>query len=313
MFVQSAKFKDAHAKQLGSKGDLPIYGQEKMAETRRLCLMNLAVHGLDGNIGQTYGSTFTNDQHKTLRADYILANPPFNISDWEGEKLKGDPRWAHGIPPKGNANYAWLQHILARLSSRGRAGVVLANGSMSTQQSGEDIIRQSMVIKDVVECMVALPGQLFSNTQIPACLWFLSKDKRIGPNGKTDRSSQILFIDARKATSGRISRKQVEFTEDDMEGIAQTYHRWRNTVFSDGEGYEDIPGFCYSASFEDVQKHGFILTPGRYVGAESVEEDDQLFSDKLNHLIEQLGEQIAERNAIEKIILQKMGALRDEF
>lgn len=313
MFVQSAKFKDAHAKQLGSKGDLPIYGQEKMAETRRLCLMNLAVHGLEGNIGQAYGSTFTNDQHKTLRADYILANPPFNISDWEGEKLQDDPRWAHGIPPKGNANYAWLQHMLARLSSRGRAGVVLANGSMSSQQSGEDKIRQSMVIKDVVECMVALPGQLFSNTQIPACLWFLSKDKRVGPNGKTDRSNQILFIDARKATSSRMSRTQVEFTEDDMERIAQTYHRWRNSAFSDGEVYEDVPGFCFSASYDDVKKHGFILTPGRYVGAEEIEEDDEPFADKIDRLTEQLVEQIAERNALEKVILEKLGGGGYEF
>jgi hypothetical protein len=167
MFVQSAKFKDAHQNTLGKQGDLAIYGQELMAQTRRLCLMNLAVHGLDGDLGQTYGSTFTNDQHKTLRADYILANPPFNISDWDGDKLTDDPRWVHGIPPKGNANFAWLQHMLARLSSRGRAGIVLANGSMSSQQSGEGEIRRAMVQADVVECMVALPGQLFSNTQIP--------------------------------------------------------------------------------------------------------------------------------------------------
>lgn len=313
MFVQSAKFKDAHAKQLGSSGDLPIYGQEKMAETRRLCLMNLAVHGLEGNIGQTYGSTFTNDQHKTLRADYILANPPFNISDWEGEKLQDDPRWVHGIPPKGNANYAWLQHMLARLSSRGRAGVVLANGSMSSQQSGEGEIRQNMVIKDVVECMVALPGQLFSNTQIPACLWFLSRDKRVGPNGKADRSNQILFIDARKSASSRISRTQVEFTDADMARIAQTYHRWRNTVFSDGESYEDVPGFCYSASYEDVQKHGFVLTPGRYVGAEEVEDDDEPFGEKMDRLTDQLVSLITERNSIEQNILQKLKGMGYEF
>lgn len=178
MFVQSARFKDAHQKTLGKKGDLAIHGQELMAQTRRLCLMNLAVHGLDGDIGQTYGSTFTNDQHKTLRADYILANPPFNIKDWDGDKLKDDPRWVHGIPPEGNANFAWLQHMLARLSSRGRAGIVLANGSMSSQQSGEGEIRKAMVEADVVECMVALPPQLFSNTQIPACLWFLAATKR---------------------------------------------------------------------------------------------------------------------------------------
>ncbi|MFG9715379.1 N-6 DNA methylase, partial [Pseudomonas aeruginosa] len=211
------------------------------------------------------------------------------------------------------ANYAWLQHMLARLSSRGRAGVVLANGSMSSQQSGEGEIRQNMVIKDVVECMVALPGQLFSNTQIPACLWFLSRDKRVGPNGKADRSNQILFIDARKSASSRISRTQVEFTDADMARIAQTYHRWRNTVFSDGESYEDVPGFCYSASYEDVQKHGFVLTPGRYVGAEEVEDDDEPFGEKMDRLTDQLVSLIAERNSIEQDILQKLKGMGYEF
>ena len=313
MFVQSAKFKDAHAKALGQTGDLPIYGQEMMAATRKLCLMNLAVHGLEGNIGQTYGSTFTSDQHKTLRADYILANPPFNISDWEAEKLQEDARWVHGIPPKGNANYAWLQHMLARLSSRGRAGIVLANGSLSTTQSGEDAIRQSMIINDVVECMVALPGQLFANTQIPACLWFLSKDKRVGINGKADRSNQILFIDARKSASSRISRTQVEFTDADMERIVQTYHRWRNTIFSDGEAYEDVPGFCYAASYEDVQKHGFVLTPGRYVGTEEAEDDGESFAEKMDRLTEQLASQIAERNVIEKSLLKSLKGMGYDF
>jgi type I restriction enzyme M protein len=226
MFVQSARFKDAHQTRK-KRGDLAIHGQELMAATRRLCLMNLAVHGLDGDLGQTYGDTFSNDQHKALRADYVLANPPFNISDWGSDKLADDPRWVHGIPPRGNANFAWLQHMLARLSARGRAGIVLANGSMSSQQSGEGEIRRSMVHADVVECMVALPGQLFSNTQIPACLWFLSKDKSAGANGQTDRRGQVLFIDARKAASGRISRTQVEFIEDDLQHIAQAYHRWR--------------------------------------------------------------------------------------
>jgi len=254
MFVQSAKFKDAHQKVLGNKGDLAIYGQELMANTRRLALMNLAVHGLDGDLGQSYGSTFTNDQHKTLRADYILANPPFNISDWDGDKLAEDPRWVYGTPPAGNANYAWLQHMLARLSTRGRAGIVLSNGSMSSQQSGEGVIRQNMVQGDVVECMVALPGQLFSNTQIPACLWFLSRDKAAGVSGTIDRTGKILFMDLRKAASGRISRTQIEFSAADLERFAQVYHRWRGTMFSDGEAYEDVPGLCCSANFdEDVE------------------------------------------------------------
>jgi len=259
MFVQSKKFKDAHQGK-GKKGDLAVYGQELMAQTRRLCMMNLAVHGLDADVGQTYGSTFTNDQHKTLRADYILANPPFNISQWEGEKLADDPRWVHGIPPAGNANYAWLQHMLARLSKRGRAGIVLSNGSMSSQQSGEGEIRKNMVNADVVECMVAMPGQLFSNTQIPACIWYLSKDKRAGTNGSVDRSGQVLFLDLRKLASGRISRTLVEFTNDDLQRIASTYHRWRGTAFSDGEPYVDVAGFCRSVPLSE----GFSgVTPRR--------------------------------------------------
>ena len=309
MFVQSAKFKDAHQKTLGKKGDLAIYGQELMAQTRRLCLMNLAVHGLDGDLGQSFGSTFTNDQHKTLRADYILANPPFNISDWDGDKLTDDPRWVHGIPPKGNANFAWLQHMLARLSKRGRAGIVLANGSMSSQQSGEGEIRKAMVKADVVECMVALPGQLFSNTQIPVCLWFLSRSKGPGENGRVDRRGQILFIDARKAARGRVSRTQIEFTEDDLQSIGQTYHRWRGTEFSDGEAYWNQAGFCYSAWLEDVEKHGFVLTPGRYVGAVVEDDDDEAFVDKMERLTAQLAEQMAKGAELDGVIREKLGAL----
>jgi type I restriction enzyme M protein len=309
MFVQSAKFKDAHQQTLGKKGDLAIYGQELMAATRRLCLMNLAVHGLDGDLGQSYGDTFANDQHKTLRADYVLANPPFNISDWGADKLTEDPRWIHGIPPKGNANFAWLQHMLARLSSRGRAGIVLANGSMSSQQSGEGEIRRSMVQADVVECMVSLPGQLFSNTQIPVCLWFLSRDKAPGVNGGTDRRKQILFIDARKAVSARVSRTQIELTDDDLQRLGQTYHRWRGTEFGDGGAHADEPGFCYSASLEDVEKHGFVLTPGRYVGAVVEDGDDEAFNDKMERLTSQLAEQMAKGAELDAVIREKLGAL----
>ncbi|TAK37648.1 MAG: SAM-dependent DNA methyltransferase [Lysobacteraceae bacterium] len=309
MFVQSAKFKDAHAAKLKKKGDLAIHGQELMAATRRLALMNLAVHGLHGDLGKTYGDTFHNDQHKTLRADYVLANPPFNISDWGGEKLADDPRWVYGIPPKGNANFAWLQHMLARLSSRGRAGIVLANGSMSSQQSGEGDIRRGMVQGDVVECMVALPGQLFSNTQIPACLWFLSRDKKPGQNGSVDRSGQILFIDARKAATGRISRTQIEFTEEDMQRIAQAYHRWRGTQFSGGGEYADEPGFCFSASLEDVEKHGFVLTPGRYVGTVAEEKDDEAFAEKMEWLTAELAAQMARGVELDAVIREKLGAL----
>jgi type I restriction enzyme M protein len=309
MFVQSAKFKDAHQKTLGKKGDLAIYGQELMAQTRRLCLMNLAVHGIDGDLGQSYGSSFTNDQHKTLRADYILANPPFNISDWDGDKLTDDPRWVHGIPPKGNANFAWLQHMLARLSSRGRAGIVLANGSMSSQQSGEGQIRTDMVRKDVVECMVALPGQLFSNTQIPVCLWFLSRNKAPGENGKIDRRGRILFIDARKAASARLSRTQIEFTDGDLQRLSQTYHRWRGTDFSDDGNYADEAGFCHSAGLDEVEKHGFVLTPGRYVGAAAEDDDDEAFAEKMDRLTALLAEQMAKGSDLDAVIREKLGAL----
>ena len=309
MFVQSARFKDAHQKTLGKRGDLAVYGQELMAATRRLCLMNLAVHGLDGDLGQTYGSTFTNDQHKTLRADYILANPPFNISDWDGDKLKEDPRWRFGIPPESNANFGWLQHMVSRLSSRGRAGIVLANGSMSSQQSGEGEIRKNMVVEDVVDCMVSMPGQLFSNTTIPACLWFLSADKKLGANGSIDRRNQVLFVDARKAASGRLSRTQVEFSDSDLEQIALIYHRWRGTDFSDGAEYTDVPGFCHSASTDEIRDHGFLLTPGRYVGANHVHEDQGSFAQTMQDLTEQLSEQLVRGSDLDQEIRSRLGAL----
>jgi|SRR5579875_2526054 len=311
MFVQSAKFKDAHQAQLKKKGDLAIYGQELMAATRRLALMNLAVHRLSGDLGESFGDTFANDQHKTLRADYVLANPPFNISDWGSDKLADDPRWVYGIPPKGNANFAWLQHMLARLSVHGRAGIVLANGSMSSQQSGEGDIRRAMVEADVVECMVALPGQLFSNTQIPACLWFMSKDKGAGQNGHIDRTGQILFIDARKlAALIPGSRKQKEFSDEELARIAQTYHRWRGTDFADGTEYADEPGFCYGATLEEVGKNGFVLTPGRYVGAVEEDDDDEAFADKMQRLTVQLLEQMEKGAELDTTILSKLGKLR---
>ena len=309
MFVQSAKFKDAHQRTLGKKGDLAVYGQELMAATRRLCLMNLAVHGIDGDLGQSYGSTFTNDQHKTLRADYILANPPFNISDWDGDKLLEDPRWVHGIPPETNANFAWLQHMLSRLSSRGRAGIVLSNGSLTSQQSGEGDIRRKMVIADVVECMVVMPGQLFSNTQIPACLWFLAPQKSAGINGSIDRRGQTLFIDAGRTVSGRISRTQVEFSDHDLHRIALTYHRWRGTDFGDGEAYSDVPGFCFSATTDDIRAHGFVLTPGRYVGAEAIDVDDEAFTERMGQLAAELAEQLAKGSELDAAIRQELAGL----
>jgi type I restriction enzyme M protein len=261
---------------------------------------------MDGDIGQSYGSTFTNDQHKTLRADYILANPPFNISDWDGDKLTEDPRWKYGIPPAGNANFAWLQHMVARLSSRGRAGIVLANGSMSSAQSGEGEIRKSMVKADIVECMVALPGQLFSNTTIPACLWFMSADKAKGMNGSVDRRGQVLFINACDAASGRISRTQIEFTDEDLQRIAQTYHRWRGTDFSDGEAYADQQAFCKSVSIDEIGEHQFVLTPSRYVGVQEAEDDDETFGEKMALLTKRLSNQIEQGEALR-------GALRNKL
>lgn len=305
MFVMSARFKDAHQAKLNKKGDLAIYGQEKMAETRRLCLMNLAVHGLDGNIGEAYGSTFTNDQHKTLRADYILANPPFNIKDWDGDKLKEDPRWVYGTPPTGNANYAWLQHMLARLSKYGRAGVVLAKGSLTSQTNNEGSIRQKMVDEGVVECIVNLPGQLFSNTQIPACLWFLANDKSSGVNGTNDRRNEVLFIDARSLKFNRISRKQIELTKENLHQISQIYHRWRGTEFSDGGEYSDELGLCASVLASKISDSNYVLTPGRYVGLPD-EEDDFNFAERFKTLSAEFEAQLVEEEELNKAILDSL-------
>jgi type I restriction enzyme M protein len=281
MFVYSERFIEAHG---GRKGQAVIYGQELSATTRKLACMNLAIRGIDYDMGQSHGDTFHNDQHPDLRADYVLANPPFNIKGWGADKLAKDPRWKYGVPPDGNANYAWLQHMLARLSAEGRAGIVLANGSMTTNAGGEGDIRAAMVKGDVVECMVALPGQLFANTQIPACLWFLSHNKGVGKNGKQDRRKQVLFIDARKlATLISGSRKQKEFSEAEIRQIAQTYHNWRGTQWGEGQ-YEDVPGFCKSATLVEIEQHGFALTPGRYVGATDVEDDDEPFEEKMLRL-----------------------------
>ncbi|MEW8509142.1 MAG: class I SAM-dependent DNA methyltransferase [Candidatus Thiodiazotropha sp.] len=313
MFVQSLRFMRAHETQLGETGDLPIYGQELMATTRKLCKMNLAVHGLRGDLGNTYGSTFTNDQHPNLRADYILANPPFNISKWGGEQLADDPRWQWGVPPKNNANYAWLQHMASRLSQRGRAGIVLANGSMTTQTSGEGEIRKNLTTGDLVECMVALPGQLFTNTQIPACLWFLSKDKGAGANGAIDRKGQVLFIDCRKKGAERLSRTQVAFTDEELHEIASTYHRWRGTDFSDGEGYADVPGFCYSSSLADTDKHHYALMPGRYVGAADMGSDDEIFEDKMAELAARVSERMTRGRELEEEIRQQLAEVGYEL
>jgi type I restriction enzyme M protein len=300
MFVQSEKFIEAHG---GKIGDVSIYGQEANPTTWRLAAMNLAIRGIDFNLGREPGDTFTRNQHPDLRADFILANPPFNISDWWHGSLTGDPRWVYGDPPQGNANYAWLQHMLHHLKPTGRAGIVLANGSMSSSQNNEGAIRAAMVEADVVEVMVALPGQLFFNTQIPACLWFLVKQK-------TQRKGEVLFIDARKLAT-MISRVQSEFTDDVIERIAGTVAAWRGE--SDAGAYHDIAGFCRSVTLAEIAQHGHVLTPGRYVGAEEVEDNDEDFATKMQQLTEKLGEQMAKGAELDALIRQKLGGLGYEF
>ena len=305
MFVQSEKFIQAHGGQLG---DVSIYGQEANPTTWRLAAMNLAIRGIDFNLGKEPADTFVRNQHADLRADFVLANPPFNISDWWHASLEGDPRWVYGTPPQGNANYAWLQHMLYHLKPNGRAGIVLANGSMSSSQNSEGEIRRAMVEADVVEVMVALPGQLFFNTQIPACLWFLAKQK-------TARPGEVLFIDARKLGSS-VSRVQIELTDADIERIAQTVANWRGEPLDVGgeiAEYQDIPGFCRSVKLAEIAEHGHVLTPGRYVGAEEVEDDDEAFADKMHKLTEKLAEQMARGAELDQLIRLKLGGLGYEF
>ena len=300
MFVQSERFIEAHG---GKIGDVAIFGQESNPTTWRLAAMNLAIRGIDFNLGREPGDTFTKNQHADLRADFILANPPFNISDWWHGSLTGDPRWVYGDPPAGNANYAWLQHMLYHLKPSGRAGIVLANGSMSSSQNSEGEIRKAMVEADVVEVMIALPGQLFFNTQIPACLWFLAKQK-------TTRQGEVLFIDARKLGT-MISRVQTEFTDEVIERIAATVAAWRGE--NNAGEYQDIPGYCRSVKLAEIAEHGHVLTPGRYVGAEEVEDDDEAFADKMLKLTEKLGEQMAKGTELDALIRQKLGGLGYEF
>jgi type I restriction enzyme M protein len=301
MFVQSEKFVQAHG---GRIDDISIYGQESNATTWRLAAMNLALRGMGFKLGKEPLDTFGSDQHPDLKADYVLANPPFNVSDWDGEKHVSDKRWTYGTPPAGNANYAWLQHILWHLKPSGQAGVVLANGSMSSNQSNEGNIRQAMIEGDVVECMVALPPQLFLNTQIPACLWFLTKDKTA--HGR-DRRGEVLFIDARKL--GQLETRVFRvFSDEDIARIAGTVHRWRQDGEVEG-AYENVPGFCRAAKIDEIRGHGFVLTPGRYVGAEEVEDDAEAFAEKMERLTAQLAEQIAKGAELDAVIREKLGAL----
>jgi type I restriction enzyme M protein len=295
MFVQSVEFIRAHAKGNGNGGksprgtrpDISIYGQESNYTTWRLAKMNLAIRGIDGQIA--HGDTFHNDRHPDLKADFLLANPPFNVSEWGGDRLREDKRWKYGVPPASNANFAWVQHIVHHLAPVGVAGFVLANGSMSSNQSGEGEIRRGLVEADLVDCMIALPAQLFYSTQIPACLWFLARDRK---NGKfRDRRGHVLFIDARKL--GRlVDRIHRELIDEEIARIAATYHAWRGE--KEAGKYADVPGFCKSATLEEVRKHGHVLTPGRYVGAEAQEDDGEPFDEKMKRLVATLREQQTE-------------------
>jgi type I restriction enzyme M protein len=306
MFVQSVEFIEAHATGNGNgsraRSQISIYGQELNYTTWRLAKMNLAIRGIDGQIEQ--GDTFHNDRFPDLKADFILANPPFNVSDWGGERLRDDKRWKYGVPPVGNANFAWVQHIVHHLAPAGAAGFVLANGSMSSNQSGEGEIRKNLIEADLVDCMVALPGQLFYSTQIPACLWFLARDRKDGKF--RDRRGHVLFIDARKM--GRmVDRTHRELTDEEIRNIAETYHTRRGEKEA-GE-YRDIPGFCKSATLEEIRKHGYVLTPGRYVGAEAAEDDGERFEEKMKRLVTQLREQQAEAAKLDAAIAANLKEL----
>jgi len=307
-FVQSEEFIEQHGGKVtnGKTGQISVYGQESNPTTWRLAAMNMAIRGIDFNFGGAPGDTLLNDLHPDLRADFVMANPPFNMKEWWNEKLASDPRWIAGTPPQGNANFAWLQHMLYHLAPAGSLALLLANGSMSSNTNNEGEIRKKLIEDDYVECMVALPGQLFTNTQIPACIWFLTRDKRNGlalNKAKRDRRGQFLFIDARQLgyMKDRVLR---DFTVDDIKKVANTFHAWQL-----GEGYEDVAGFCYSASLDDIRKHEHVLTPGRYVGAEEQEDDGEVFADKMVRLTAQLAEQFSESAKLEGEIKKNLAGL----
>ncbi len=326
-FVSSEKFIEEHG---GRIGDVSVYGQESNPTTWRLAAMNMAIRGIDFNFGKQPANSFTND----LRADYVMANPPFNMKEWWDGKLEGDPRWEHGDPPKRNANFGWLQHMLYHLAPKGSMALLLANGSMSSNTKGEGEIREAIIKADLVECMVALPGQLFTNTQIPACIWFLTKTKQKRGRGAAafrDRSGEVLFIDARKL-GYMVDRVLRAFTDEDTTQIVSTFHAWKRgpivsgkalaagsstkgkaSESSDEVGYRDIPGFCKSATLDEIAEHGYVLTPGRYVGAEEVEDDGVPFAEKMATLTSELADQFAESAKLENAIRKNMKALGFEL
>jgi type I restriction enzyme M protein len=307
-FVQSEHFIREHQ---GKIGEVSIYGQEYNHTTWQLAAMNMAIRGIDFNFGKEPANTYTNDQHPDLRADFVMANPPFNMKEWDVGVSDDDPRWQYGRPPSGNANFAWLQHMLYHLAPNGSLGLLLANGSMSSNTNNEGSIRKSLIENDLVECMVALPGQLFTNTQIPACIWFLTKNKgaRTSAVGRKlrDRKGEVLFIDARNLgyMKDRVLR---DFTQDDLDKVTNTYHNWQQ-----GTDYENIPGYCFSAELKELEKHDYVLTPGRYVGAADVEEDGEPFAEKMQRLTAQLKEQFEEGARLEAEIKRNLMGLGYEI
>lgn len=302
-FVQSERFIDAHG---GRIGDISVYGQESNPTTWRLAAMNMAIRGIDFNFGTEPANSFTNDQHPDLRADYVMANPPFNMKEWWDGKLEGDPRWRHGTPPPGNANFAWLQHMLYHLAPNGSLALLLANGSMSTSTRGEGDIRENLIKQDLVECMVALPGQLFTNTQIPACIWFLTKNKQARGDFR-DRTGEVLFIDARNLgfMKDRVLR---DFAPEDTEKIAGAFHNWKR-----GTDYADEAGFCKSATLGDIASHDYVLTPGRYVGAPEEEDDGVSFAEKMEALTGELAKQFSQNEELESVIQTNLRSFGYEF
>ena len=304
MFVQADRFVRAH---VGTRNDISIYGQEQNPTTWRLAKMNLALRGIDANLGPQWGDSFRNDLHPDLRADYVLANPPFNISQWGQDALRDDPRWANGTPPAGNANYAWIQHMLHHLAPTGTMATVLANGSLSSQQSGEGDIRRALVEGDLVECIVALPSQLFYSAQIPVCLWFLTKNKTgNGPRPMRNRAGEVLFIDARDL-GVMIDRTLRELTPEDIARIADTYHCWRGEP--DTQTYQDVPGFCSTADLATIAAHDHVLTPGRYVGAADIEDDGEPLDEKIARLTAEIRDGFETRAQLQGLVLESLSRL----
>lgn len=310
-FVSSDKFIEEHAGEkhydpVEQKKHISVYGQESNPTTWKLAAMNMAIRGIDFNFGKKNADTFLDDQHPDLRADFVMANPPFNMKEWWSEKLAGDARWEYGTPPQSNANFAWMQHMLYHLAPSGSMALLLANGSMSSTANNEGEIRKRLVEEDFVECLVALPGQLFTNTQIPACIWFLTKTKN-GGSGKRDRRGEVLFIDARD-TGFMKDRVLRDFSPEDIARLTDTFHAWQK-----GDDYEDQAAFCFSATQADIEKNDFVLTPGRYVGAVDLEDDDEPFAEKMKRLTGQLDEQFKQSDKLESLIRSNIRSLGYDF